>query len=120
MIKNEKTIQEELQEHCNIAIHYSTGDTVLLHALAFAILMGCNPIFVAGADLDYSKGYADPNEALGPAAMGHYTMWQDNSVNLRHDLKVLNESAENKGINIINLNKDAWYDELVKGEISIK
>ena len=38
------TIQEYLQEISGCDQHYSTGDTVAFHAIAFAIIMGCNPI----------------------------------------------------------------------------
>tara|TARA_R110002124_G_scaffold277506_2_gene448994 strand:+ start:5706 stop:6575 length:870 start_codon:yes stop_codon:yes gene_type:complete len=104
------TIQEELQNISGCNRHYSTGDTVALHAIAFAIIMGCNPIYVTGLDLDYSDGYADDSKndwqqkASGPNA------WMPVRQNLENDLNILNESAENRGIKIINLNPNAWYE----------
>ena len=40
------TIQEALQKAGKHISHYSTADTVAFHAIAFAILMGCNPIYL--------------------------------------------------------------------------
>ena len=113
------TIQEELKRLSGASQHYSTGDTVALHAISFAILMGCNPIYVSGMDLDYSKGYANPNmkdwkdKAAGP------NDWSPVHKNLQNDIKILNESAEKRGIKIINLNKNSWFKELQIGEFTI-
>ena len=34
-------------------------------------------------------------------------------------MKILRESAELKGTKIINLNKNAWYDEFTKGDLEL-
>ncbi len=57
--KGRRTIQEELQNYTGFAHHYGTGDTVAVHMLALAILLGCRDIYVTGVDLDYSKGYVN-------------------------------------------------------------
>ena len=44
------TIQEKLKEISGFEQHYSTGESVTLHAIAFAIIMGCNPIYISGMD----------------------------------------------------------------------
>ena len=107
------TIQEMLQLLCGHEQHYSTGDTVALHAIAFATIMGCNPIYVAGLDLDYAKGYAENENVPVPANND----WARLTYNLKNDLKVLNESAKLRGTKIINLNKETWYHEFEKGEL---
>ena len=49
------TIQEYIQKKFNTEYHYSTASTVSIHALAFAIIMGCNPIYIHGVELPYYK-----------------------------------------------------------------
>ena len=112
--EGEPTIQEHLQSLTKCKKHYSTGDTVALHAIAFAILMGCNPIYISGMDLDYSRGYANDKKSI---PMGHFSMWQENSENLLSDMNILLDSANNIGTQIINLNKDSWHDIFPKGDI---
>ena len=112
--KQDITLQEFLEQLCSNREHYSTGDTVAVHMIAFAIIMGCNPKYLSGIDLNYSKGYA--NGANVP--LDHYTMWQDNSDNLVNDLKILNECALKRGIRIINLNKDAWHNIFETGDFN--
>lgn len=94
-IKNRKTIQELVQKYSNNENHYDTGDTVALHMLALAIIMGCNPINILGVDLDYSKGYVDRK-----------THNPDNFIQYNHrlyrDFEILNESAKKMGITIYN------------------
>jgi len=100
------TLQETLQQRSKHTEHYSTGDTVLLHGLAFAILMGCNPIYISGMDLDYNKGYE--NQAV-LVHVDHMDMWQENAKNLINDLRIINESAKMLNIDILNMTKGAWY-----------
>ena len=52
------TVQEYLKNISNSDQHCSTADTVAIEMLSFAIIMGCNPIYISGMDLDYSKGYS--------------------------------------------------------------
>jgi len=104
------TIQEFLQNITNTHQHYSTGDSVALHAISFAIIMGCNPIYVSGMDLNYTKGYA--NDSIKPAGIGGtgpsaFTPLREN---FKNDLQILNKSAESRGIKILNLCPDPWYD----------
>jgi len=112
-----KTIQEQLQEFSGGDQHYSTGDTIAIHAIAFAILMGCNPIYISGLDLDYEKGHA----ALGTVEPGALAegkhSWNDCFTNLKNDLEVLNDSAKKIGTKIINLHPEPWYGVFEKGEL---
>ena len=113
------TLQEELQRLTGATAHYSTGDTVALHAIAFAILMGCNPIYVTGMDLDYGKGYANPDIKYWKSAATGPNAWSPVRENLQNDLKILNESATMRGVKIINLNKESWFKELKVGKFVI-
>ena len=87
-------------------------------AIAFAVLMGCNPVYISGLDLDYSAGYAESE-----------TQYQINAPNVGHwkyiyrqflldDMRILKESAENLGIKIINLNKNSWHKVFDFGDFS--
>tara|TARA_R110000824_G_scaffold3253_2_gene15453 strand:- start:8886 stop:9827 length:942 start_codon:yes stop_codon:yes gene_type:complete len=112
------TIQEQLQKISGFESHYSTGDTVALHAIAFAIIMGCNPIYVSGMDLNYNKGYAESNVKNPNGISWRFNNdWKSLQKNLLNDLHILNESAKKRNIKIINLNKDAWFNEFKKADI---
>jgi hypothetical protein len=121
IIPGRLTIQEKLQEITGYSEHYSTGDSATLHMISFAIIMGCNPIYVAGMDLDYALGYAADNDELKRLYkfVQHNTDWQTTQFNMRNDLKVINESAKVRDIKIINLAKNAWYNELDKGDFFV-
>jgi hypothetical protein len=112
-----ETIQEYLQKLSDCKQHYSTGDTIAIHAIAFAIMMGCNPIYLSGLDLDYEKGHAALGTVEpGAKAEGEHS-WFNCSANLKNDLEVLNDSAKNLGIDIINLHPNPWYGVFNKGKI---
>lgn len=108
-ISNRLTIQEELQQYTGYKSHYSTGDTAIIHHIAFAILMGCNPIFLSGMDLDYSAGYANGQRCPED------DFWVQNK-NVINDLTILNESAKMVGTKIVSLN-DTWYGIFEKGKL---
>ena len=82
-----------------------------MHMIAFAIIMGCNPIYIAGMDLDYSQGYA------GGVGAPRNDDWQKMNYNQTNDMKILNDSAQNVGTKIINLNKNSWFDCFEIGEL---
>lgn len=57
------TLQEFIQQHFGMDSHYSSGSTVAIHSLAFAILMGCSPIYLQGIELPlYAKDYYHSNK----------------------------------------------------------
>jgi hypothetical protein len=52
------TIQEYFQKRYNLPGHYSTASTGAIHALTFAILLGCSPIYLHGIEIPkYSHDY---------------------------------------------------------------
>jgi hypothetical protein len=109
------TIQEKLQNVSGYNERYSTGDTVSVHMIAFAILMKCNPIYIVGMDLDYNKGYANYTgymPFLPPQSFE--SQFQKNILN---DYRILNESAKKLNIQIINLNKNSFFDTFTIGEL---
>tara|TARA_R110000824_G_scaffold101386_6_gene240879 strand:- start:12836 stop:13972 length:1137 start_codon:yes stop_codon:yes gene_type:complete len=138
------TLQEELQVLSGHEQHMTPGHTVGMFALTFAVIMGCDPIYVSGFDLNYNLGYASSIEpginvdSPGPGCSAHINTEDAQLIAARacfisthdrpawvvyykqfllDDMRILKESAENLGINIINLNKDSWHEVFEKGEL---
>ena len=105
-LQERPTIQEELQNSSGYSEHYSTGDTVAVHAIAFAIIMGCNPIKIVGMDLDYGKGYADNKvDHFVPTSNDDWFKLEKNLIN---DLNILSESAKMRNIKIEDLSANRF------------
>jgi len=114
------TIQEELQYLSGHKQHMGTGQTVGIFAVILAVIMGCNPVYVTGMDLNYSLGYAraDFKNYHVPNA-GNLGFWSQIYKDfLLDDMRILNESAKLLGTKIINLNQNSWYDVFEKGDIN--
>lgn len=101
------TIQEFLQKISGHKNHYSPGDTSALHMLSLAVITGCNPIFICGVDLDYSKGYVD-QKTINNDSFDPYMM------NILNDFKIINESAEKLGIKIYNLSPQSELHKVIE------
>ena len=114
------TIQETLQHHTGYEKHLGPGVTTGTFAISFAIIMGCNPIYVSGLDLDYSKGYAKSltkNKNVDISQhIGSWSIVMRDSV--LSDLNILNESAKLIGSKIINLNEDSWHKVFATGKLN--
>jgi len=116
--KSNVTIQEYLQSITGHSQHMGVGHTVGLFSIMMAVIMGCETIYVTGLDLDYTLGYATggdkPHYIPNAGNIGHWKqVYRDF---LLDDIRILRESAELRGIKIINLNHNAWYDEFKKGD----
>lgn len=112
-IKNRPTLQEYLQKITGTEKHYSTADTVIFHAISFGIIMNCNPIYIAGMDLNYKLGYS--NDSRSPYLDDEWNKFKNNTIN---DLEILSQSAKNRGIKIINLTQNPWYKDIFEiGEL---
>jgi hypothetical protein len=109
LIKERKTIQEQLKDYTNFDSKYSTGDTVAVHMLALAVLLGCNKIYITGVDLDYTKGYYNTN------FINHDT-FDPYLSNILNDFKIINDSAKNIGVEIINLSGNSKLSSHIKTE----
>jgi hypothetical protein len=118
--ENNFTLQEILKTHTGHEKHLGPGTNGGTFAIAFAILMGCNPIYVSGLDLDYSLGYASAlpegqKQTPNPMSIGHWKhVYRKTIIN---DLTILKESAALVGIELINLNYDSWHKVLNCGNI---
>jgi hypothetical protein len=101
---NRLTIQEELQKYTNHHSHYSPGDTVTLHMMAFAVLMGCTEIYIIGADLNYKLGYAHNSTNRNPI-----DSFDDFYERILDDMKLILDSCKDT-INIYNTNVNTTWD----------
>lgn len=108
----QETIQECLKRITEYDKHYGTGETVALHMLALAIILGLNPIYIVGVELDYSKGYVD-NKITNNDTFEH---WMPN---LMRDFSIINESAQKIGVNIINLSQESKLSTIMKTDKNI-
>ena len=121
--KTARTIQEFLRDLSGHTDNYSTGITVAHHMIAFALIMGCHPIFLSGVDLRYDEpgavnGYAQVRKGA-ELPLPTSTTWESQKDILMRDMQILNESANLMEREIINLNKDAWFDQFKKGDLTI-
>lgn len=114
IIENRLTIQEDLQRYTGYDKHYGSGDTVTLHMLSLAVLLGCNPIYVTGFDLNYENGYAKAKTNVRIPSLSEINPYMDR---IMKDINIINESAKQIGTEIINLNKESKFDEFKVGEI---
>lgn len=108
-IEGRLTIQEELQNFTNYNKRYSSGDTVAVHMLALSILLGCKKIYITGVDLDYTKGYYNSSMINGDSFNPYLQ-------NILNDLKIVNSSAKNIGLEIINLSEYSHLSSILKTE----
>lgn len=106
------TIQELLKKYTNYNLHYSTSHTVANHMLALAILLGLNPIYITGVDLDYRLGYLD-NKTHND---DHFDVWLHEIIS---DFKTQNDSANNVGVKIINLSDFSKLNRVIHTDPSI-
>ena len=102
------TIQEELQKYTGFDLHYSSGDTVALHMIAFSILMGCSEVFLLGLDLNYELGYAK-NTKNYPVPYDSFKYTDSKGKNILNDINIIINSAKKIGVNIINTNRQSGW-----------
>lgn len=99
IINERLTIQEYLQKVSGFKLHYTTGDTCILHALAFAVILGSKNIKIYGVDLNYSIGYVG-GHLTGNNGATHgdsFDYWMDR---IMSDFYIINESSKLLNINI--------------------
>jgi hypothetical protein len=101
------TIQEELKKYCKSDMMYGAGDTVALHMLTLTILIGCNPIYIVGVDLDYSKGYADGVSQNRDS----FAPFIDRILN---DFEIIKKSSEKIGVEIYSLCESSPINNIFK------
>ena len=119
-------IQEEFQRYTGSDYKYGAGDTVGVHMVALAVMLGLNPIYISGIDLDYTNGYfnndfegEEGTKKLGMRIGERIKMGMDSINNspdmvdrIIIDLTIINESAKKIGIKIYNTSKESRLSEV--------
>ena len=126
IIEGRLCIQEEFQKYTGSENKYGSGDTVGVHMVSLSVMLGLNPIYISGIDLDYTNGYFNNNfegeegiKNLGMRLVDRITMGM-NSINkspdvvdrIIRDLSIINESAKKIGVNIYNTSKESRLNEV--------
>jgi hypothetical protein len=111
IIKDRLTLQEYLQKLSGYINHYSTGDTGILHALAFSIILGCRNIKIYGVDLDYSVGYTNGIPSMHGDSFDY---WMDR---IKSDFFIINESAKMMGIKLTFLGGSSTISSIINSNM---
>ncbi len=102
----DQTIQEELKSLTGSDKQYGSGDTVFLHALSSAVIMGCSPIYFVGVHIDYRLGYAN-NIGKRGLDIKAYKIFDNTRNRIYRDMQIIVESAKNIGIPIFNMDLES-------------
>ena len=121
------TIQEEFQKYTKYSELISASSfTATVYMINFAVIMGCNPVYINGMELDYfgEDGiYAEltkgndwrktfPDFSPGPDSWkGWRRDW------MMRDFNIINESTKNIGVETLNLNHNTWYGIFENGSL---
>jgi len=116
-LQNYHLIQDDFRTYTGHDVNYGPGDTVALHMISTAVMLGCNPIYIAGIDLDYRLGYARHKGQLTASGVDCIEAMNDYLDRNLTNLRIINESAKRKGVAIINLNMSTTYDIFPTGSI---
>jgi hypothetical protein len=114
--KGTVTLQQQLMNLSGMSYHYGSGDTVALHAVAFSVIMGCNPIYLTGIHLDYRKGYAKSKKNI-PLNGKALKIFDGVKKRIIKDMGIIKEAADRRGIQIINLHQGNVFPDIQKAEI---
>lgn len=93
------TIQDVLKQYSGNTAAYGGGDTVALHMITVAILLGLKDISIIGVDLDYQEGYARNDRGVSPLQNAHAEMVKYRQRITDH-LEIINNSASLVGANL--------------------
>lgn len=113
-----ETIQMKLREYSgyegDVVSKYGIGSTVVVHAMSFAILMGCKKIYLAGIHID-----ADTKYYNGKNLPGQAKDWKDPGIRqrIKASFEAMNECAKCAGARIINTLQDPWYGTFEEGDV---
>lgn len=96
---NPDDIRNILMEYSGLKSRYKGVGTSVVHSLAFSVIMGCNPIYICGVDLDYKKGFAKHKSRTRLANYRPNDLTDFYQVTL-DAFKVIKEHADHLGVEI--------------------
>lgn len=126
IIQGRLCIQEEFQKYTGYDVRYGSGDTVGVHMVSLGVMLGLNPIYITGIDLDYTNGYfnndfegEEGTKRLGMRLEERIKMGMDN-INrvpdlvdrIVKDMNIIKESAKKIGVKIYNTSKKSRLNEV--------
>lgn len=91
-IPGRRTIQEHLMDVSGIKAGFYPANLVTSSSLAFALIMGCNPIYLSGIDMDYKIGYSNPQIGV---PHGHI-----DQAGALEDLRIIKKYADHMGVRV--------------------
>ena len=103
-------INRLLSWYTNNPEFYRSSATVALHMLSFAIILGCNPIFISGMDLDHKKGYAFNARQKRELNDTYLKELDEYRSDIIKSLIIINNSARNIGTKIYSFDKQPTFD----------
>jgi hypothetical protein len=116
------TLQEVIQKRYHVDHHYSSASTVAIHILAFAMLLGCNPIYLQGIEIPiyeheyihYGKGidFIARNDEKRKNTKGQKTVFFKDVAQILEDFKYLITVACENGIEVYNLSKTSTLNQV--------
>lgn len=107
------TIQEELVKYVNGGKNYTAGGSVILHVLATAIMVGCNPIYITGVDFNYEgDGYVTKDLTHSQGKTMGLTNGPAVKQKVKEDLQIINNLAKEHGVNIYTPTKNGYLDTI--------
>ena len=93
---------------------YGSVLTVLCHTIALGVVAGSKEIYIAGADLDYSKGYVKEKAHPSGVSLGKRIMNDKAKKDTINQINKIKKSAENKGVKIYCLNESSPLCEILE------
>jgi len=118
-IEERKTLQTYFAEITEIAkvdaylVNFSMYGNVSLNMVMVAVILGCDPIFIFGVDLDYSTPYVDGSYNYAWEREKRNQL-QIESKGILKGLEVINKCAENINVDIYNMDEKSPLKQIFK------
>lgn len=106
-----ESIQNYFSKYTN-SKPYGNGDTVSVHMLSLAVLLGCTTIYITGIDMDYSKGYADNSKIKPkPEAILYANEFRER---IKKDFGIIVRGGRNIGVNMHSMSEKCILHKILE------